>query len=196
MRTVELKVYKYDELSDKDKEKVRNKYRETALDYDWWDFVFEDAKAIGKILGIEVEDIAFDLYNQGSGACFEGNYAYSAGWRDKLKAYAPKDESLEKLGLALQVAQKEHAYKLEATIKKNWFQYSHENTVDIEVYNRDNSEVVSGTMIPDVLKDYMRWIRDRLYEEYDYRMSDECIEEDMRANDYEFIEDGLRMWND
>jgi hypothetical protein len=47
MRTIKTNVYKFDELSDAAKEVARNWYREGALDYDWWDFTYEDAEAIG-----------------------------------------------------------------------------------------------------------------------------------------------------
>lgn len=45
--TVETKVYKFAELSDEAKNKARDWFREGALDYDWFDSVYEDAKSIG-----------------------------------------------------------------------------------------------------------------------------------------------------
>ena len=36
-------VYQFDELSDSAKEKARDWYRLGAMDYEWWDYVYEDA---------------------------------------------------------------------------------------------------------------------------------------------------------
>lgn len=55
MRTLEIKVYKFTELDDRAKEKARDWYREHALDYDWWEYLYEDAKGIGlKIMGFDL----------------------------------------------------------------------------------------------------------------------------------------------
>ena len=54
MRTIEKTIYKFDELpNDKAKDKARQWYRDGAFDYDWWDFVYEDAERIAVILGID-----------------------------------------------------------------------------------------------------------------------------------------------
>ena len=41
-----------------------------------------------------------------------------------------------------------------------------------------------------LLRDFADWIYARLEEEYEYRTSDEQVEESIRANEYEFDEDG------
>lgn len=40
------------------------------------------------------------------------------------------------------------------------------------------------------LRDFNRWIFRRLQDEYEYLTSDEQVEESIRANEYEFTEDG------
>ena len=55
MRTVETRIYQFDELSDKAKGKARDWYRESIADWDWWDFLYDDAQEIG----MEIKD--FDL---------------------------------------------------------------------------------------------------------------------------------------
>ena len=54
-QTFEVTVFKFNELDDKAKEKAREWYREGALNYDWWDSVYEDAERIAEILGIELK---------------------------------------------------------------------------------------------------------------------------------------------
>jgi hypothetical protein len=56
MRTINIDVYEYDELSEDAKEKAREWCADWIGDYDWWNFVYDNAKQIG--LNIE----SFDLY--------------------------------------------------------------------------------------------------------------------------------------
>lgn len=49
--------YEFDELSSKAKEKARDWFREGALDYDWWDATYDDAKRSGlKISGFDLDN--------------------------------------------------------------------------------------------------------------------------------------------
>ena len=59
METREYKVYTFDELSALGKEKALEKFREHNLDYEWWDCVYEDAKEVGSLMGIEIGNIYF-----------------------------------------------------------------------------------------------------------------------------------------
>lgn len=54
MRTITItkEVYTFAELSDSAKETARNNYREHNLDYNWWDFTYDDAKTIGAFYGL------------------------------------------------------------------------------------------------------------------------------------------------
>ena len=49
---VEITVYTIDELSDAAKEAARAWYRESCLDFEWYDFVYEDFQTICGILGV------------------------------------------------------------------------------------------------------------------------------------------------
>ena len=51
-RTIETTVYTIDELSDAARERARAWYRETCLDHEWYDFVYEDFGTICGILGV------------------------------------------------------------------------------------------------------------------------------------------------
>src|SRR5688572_21955863 len=49
-------VYKFDELSDKAKDKARDWWRQGGLDYEWWEFIYDDAKRIGlEITGFDLD---------------------------------------------------------------------------------------------------------------------------------------------
>ena len=69
MRIKEIKLYKFDELSDEVKEKVIERLWDINVDCDWWDAVFDDAEQIG------FEINAFDLDR---GRYCKGNFIWSA----------------------------------------------------------------------------------------------------------------------
>ena len=51
-----ITVFQFSELSDKAKDKARDWFRQFALDPEWWDSVYEDAKTVGLII------TEFDIY--------------------------------------------------------------------------------------------------------------------------------------
>lgn len=71
MKTIETIVCNFDELDDDAKEKARAWYRDGALDYEWWDSVYDYAKEAGAALGITVDNIEFSgFYSYGDGRRF------------------------------------------------------------------------------------------------------------------------------
>jgi hypothetical protein len=54
MRTITLKVFSFDELEPRAKERARNWYREASSGDEWWEVIYEDAKNVGiEILGFD-----------------------------------------------------------------------------------------------------------------------------------------------
>jgi hypothetical protein len=196
MRTIitETTVYKFNELSEEAKEKAIEKLYDINTDYEWYDFTYCDAKEIGAIIGIDINNIYFSGFSfQGDGACFEGSYSYKKGSLKAIKKYAPKDEVLHQIAKNLQAIQSENFYKLHASIKHSGYYY-HENCTNIDVYHCDDiyrnitKETEGG--IKEALRDFMRWIYSTLEKEYDYLTSKENIIETIKANDYEFTAEG------
>ena len=90
MREEVIKVFKFNELDDRAKEKAREWYRSHATDDEWWDCTYDDFQAICEIIGIELDTkpvrlmgggvrqepiIYFSGFSsQGDGACFAGEY--------------------------------------------------------------------------------------------------------------------------
>jgi len=64
--TTKTEVFTFDELSDEAKEQVVQDYAIDGLIYDWWEYVYEDAKNIG------LEITSFDEHN------IEGNFTTNA----------------------------------------------------------------------------------------------------------------------
>lgn len=58
MRTeiIERKLYTFDELSEDIQEKAIEKLWDINVDYEWWDFTYDDALSIGlKIIGFDLD---------------------------------------------------------------------------------------------------------------------------------------------
>lgn len=55
LKTIEMTVYTFDELSDKAKEKARDWWREASMHDEWWEHIYDDAERAG--LRIEYFDI-------------------------------------------------------------------------------------------------------------------------------------------
>ena len=127
---------------------------------------------------------------RGMGACFEGNYSYSKGWREKLKAHAPKDKELLRIGLALSKAQRPSFYLCSATIKHSGF-YNHSGCMQIDVDCIDGSATQEQEeAVEQALRDFADWIYKQLEMEYEYQMSDECVDKIIKYNEVQFDENG------
>ena len=195
---IKTEVFLFDELTDEAKEKAREWYREGALDYEWWDSVYDTAKTASACLGIDVDRIYFSgISSQGDGACFTGSYAYRKGWRKALKAEfgAEALAELMSIGEALQAVQKPAFYKLRALVRHNG-NSSHEYSASFHVDAFDVPEnllVDDDEALKDALRDFMRWIYRQLEAEHDWLMADEQVDESIRANEYTFTVDGMRF---
>jgi hypothetical protein len=56
MKTIEIQLFKFDELSDKAKEKALIEYYDWNVNFDWWDSVYYDAKNVGiTINGFDID---------------------------------------------------------------------------------------------------------------------------------------------
>ena len=211
MRVIETKVLKYDELSDHAKETAREWYSSCVFEDSCnWEFVYEDAAQVAEILGIEIEPRYVPLMNgksrktptiyfsgfgsQGDGACFEGTYRYAKGAPKKIREYAPQDKELHRIADALQEVQKQHFYHLTASMKHSGHYY-HSGCMSVGVEHNEDPYRDIGDAEDDVrqlMRDFADWIYARLEEEYYYQTSDEVVEEVIRANEYEFYENGER----
>ena len=90
-RIVKTTVYELKELSESARERARAWYRESCLDYDWHEFVYEDFETVCGLLGVTLRTSPVRLMGggtrqkphifysgfsyQGDGASLEGTYA-------------------------------------------------------------------------------------------------------------------------
>lgn len=207
IETTTRELYKFDELSDGAKEKAREWWRrcedEEGLDTE---YIFDDAADIADLFGLAIRQtrkgtgtyyptIYYSGFSsQGDGACFEGSYQYKKGALKAVKAYAPKDAELHRIVKELQDAQRRNFYQLRATTKHSGHYY-HSGCMSVDVERYDGNEVSDDTeeTIKQALRDFADWIYGTLEKEYEYRMSDEQVDDAITANAYEFTINGSRV---
>ena len=196
METLTIETYTFDELSNAAKDRAIELFSDINTDYEWYDLVFEDAKAIGEIMGIDIDKIYFSGFSsQGDGACFVGKWRYNKNMRKAIREYAPIDTTLHSIAGNLFDIQRRNFYNIVATVNQSG-RYYHEHCTSIDVENpeRQYGEVDNRT-IEDTkteLRRFMKWIYKTLEKEYDYLSSREAIIEAIEANEYTFTIDGER----
>ena len=209
---IQTTVYRLDELDDRAKERARSWYREGALDYEWFDSVFEDFEQICEILGVRLKThvvplmggssrqkprISFSgFWSQGDGACFEAFYSYRKDAPRALRNHAPKDSELHAVADAMKAIQRRNFYQLHADIGHRGHYY-HEFSMEISV-ERDSPTYQPMTddaeeALADALRDLALWLYRQLRCEYEYLTSDEAVDEIIAANAYTFTESGRRF---
>ena len=126
-RIVQTVVYELPELSRTARERARAWYRDTCLDWDWYDAVFEDFQTVCGLLGVtlrtrtvrlagggtrEAPNLWFSGFaQQGSGASLDGSYRYAPGAARAIRSYAPKDATLHAIADDLQHVQRRNFYQ-------------------------------------------------------------------------------------
>jgi hypothetical protein len=205
MRTVTITktLLKYAELSDKAKERAREKAGEW-VDCDFNDFYAEhcitSAADAAKMLGIDIGNwhgkpaVYYSGFcSQGDGASFEGSYSYAPGSVKAIKREFPQEESLHRVADTLADLQRSCRYKLQANITQDG-RYSHSGTMSISVFRSDGKDVSPEIErdLADALRAFADWIYSLLQSEWNYQHSEQAIAEMFEANEVEFDENGNR----
>ena len=207
MRTIQTNLYKFDELSDKAKERAREWFRRCD-DGEFAEYVFDDVATIADIIGIDLRQTRTDkgrykptIYysgfsSQGDGACFTGNYSYKKGALKNMKAHigntSAGDIELLRICKSLQEVQTRNFYKLTAKCE-HLGHYYHSGRMLVDVENSDDPYRDIGeseTTVRQIMRDFADYIYQQLETEYDYQNSDAVVDENIAANEYEFYEDG------
>ena len=191
-REIRVKLYTFDELSDKAKERARAWWRE-GEQWEWWEHTFEDAKTCLALVGFTVKDIFFSgFWSQGDGACFTGSWdARDVKPPTAMREHAPVDSDLHAIAeefAAIAVLDMEASAIL--THRGN---YSHKYTIDFAFDHGDVSDAVAVTVeerVTEAARDAMQWIYRQLEKEYEWQNADEQVDEAILVNGYEFTEDG------
>lgn len=203
-RAIEKTLFTFDELDDAAKDKARDWWRESAKQDDLLDR--DDFETVAKILGVEFDarpvklmgggtryesKIYFSGFSsQGDGACFEGTYSYAKQCSKKIRKHAPQDQRLHKIADDLTALQRKRFYRIGARMTHRGHYY-HSGCMSVDVYaSEGDTSRETDEDIRDLMRAFADWIYRQLELEYEYRMSNEQVDENIRCNEYVFYENG------
>jgi hypothetical protein len=208
-KTVEVTLYTFEELSDKAKEKAREWWRECeAQDFGGFGELYEPAETAAKLLGIEFAkravplmgggtrydpEIWWTLHVQGAGASFAGSYRYAKDSARKIAAEFGTDAELLRIARELAEIQKKYRYQLTAKITANGRE-THSSVMEVGAYNANGDQIGFGDeqALLGLVRDFADWIYEGINAQWEDRMSDEQVDESIRANEHTFLADGTR----
>lgn len=158
METIELTLYRFDELGDKAKERARNWYRD-GLEYPWWGDVRKSLEDFSGYFGARIVD-----YSLGGGS-----------GRDYIFTDA-KNHNFRGLKLSQFSRFCHDGWWLDAILWEEFYA-QFKRTGDAKyAFEQALNEAICA-----------------IQRDIDYQFSDECIDEMLMVNDYQFTEDG-RPW--
>jgi hypothetical protein len=208
MTTKTVNLYTFNELTPSAKEKAREWWRECeAQTFGSFGDLTEPAETVAKILGISFKthsvrtmggkdryepNIWWLLEARGQGASFEGTYSYAKGSAKTIASEFPTDTELNRIARELANLQKKYAYRLGCVItadRRSVHKYGME--VELENYGDGVKEDDAATLL-ELMRDFADWIFKGLQEEWEYRMSDDNVDDSIEANEYTFTSDGSR----
>lgn len=179
----------YDDLTPAAQHNARAQYVEHGFNYDWWDSTHEDFATIASILGITLDThrnrrcIYFRLsYCQGDGASFDGDYRYNPEASTAIRAYAPTDTALHDIADRLtHIGVTTRLTDPEAEPPWAKIRSYRDHCVSVDSEHDEHARIFN---------DLTDWLYDRLRDEYEHLSSDESVAEAIRANEYQFTEEG------
>lgn len=208
MRTEEIKIYQFSELSEDAKEKAIEQFRDINVDSDWWDFIYSDFAALCKTIGVDIDTkrtYFSGFSHQGSGSSFTTNYVNvldlinginSEAW----KQYAP-NEKLDfckfEIDRRVMSAIENGGIDMGIEVRPSNSESSIRVSVSYRIINANTDTPLILTILETLETDIEQnmetlnsWLYRTLEKEYEYLTSDEAIKETIEANGYEFLESG------
>ena len=168
MRTAQINYYNFNELSDRAKDTARDWWRQGALDYGWWESVYEDAARVGiKITG----------FDTGRSCEIDGRFTCEPE-ETANKILAEHGENTDT------AAEARHYLK---TVAEFMASAEKDEYGELATYALDNDrEDIDKEFLRALLEEYLTTLR----KEEEYQLSDEVADEMIVANEYDFTEDG------
>lgn len=168
MRTQQIKLYNFDELSDEIKEKVLNKFRDINTDFNWHDFLEYEFKEDLKNKGITFDGLNFDLYRRDISL----NKPSIEDYKKVISHFADNDIKTQEL---LKVIE------------------DNDEEINIEIHSNprgDTTQLYINDEISEKFNDLLYSYLNQLNKEYEFQISDDAIKETLNVNEYEFLENG------
>ena len=172
MKTIEIKIYKFSELSEGAKEKAINNLRDINVDYDWWDCTYDDAKEAG----LKINSFDLDRNRHATGEFIE------TGFECASKIIKNHGEMCETYKTAKEFLNdyEEMFEKYEDPQKPGYVAEEYESDFDNDL------DELEKEFLKSILENYSILLQ----QESEYLMSDESIIETIEINDYDFTADG------
>lgn len=143
--------------------------------------------------------------SQGDGACFEGTWRAHQVKADKVAdgwGEDPATTEIKRIAAEFDRIAKAYPYSSFHVIHSGHYSHKYCTDFDINLLEDDEGDELTEAShaaynqeyeaLKEVARDFMEWIYRQLEKEYEYRNSDECVDEDIRANGYLFTEEGKR----
>lgn len=212
-RTIRVKLYQFNELSEDAQQKAIDKFRDLNVDFDWWDSVYDDFKMICDTVGIDVDlkkTYFSGFSSQGDGATFTASVdllklidginnkkylEHAPNIHDEVRSFTPSPCTIdarvldlikrEWIDVTVSVNARDRSYSSEHEFNSN---YTHNECVNYDRIEKQLTDLESW--IDDVVSEFDNLLYRLLEKEYEYRTSDEAVKEGIIANEYEFTKDG------
>jgi hypothetical protein len=189
---------KYVELDDKAKQRARDWMLEGVHSDD---LGIDELISTATMLGFAIDPLELN-WSVDDGVAFSGHWYANQFAYDKLQADWPEEKTLAGIGAALMVAMLAwptvRVY-IEASSNHGrvfWSSYMHpveveDDDEDLRVVDGENVEDdPRATAVTVQARALANWMHDQVKAEWEYRQSDENLEENIICNDYDFDEDG------
>jgi len=172
MKTIEIQLFKFNELSDKAKEKALVQYYDWNVNFDWWDSVYYDAKNVGIAIN------GFDI-DRGNYCKIEFRYDAEDICQKIIMEHGENCET-HKIATKFLSDYDELVKKYSDGVKTNIVAEDNEEDFDNEIIELETE------LHHELSEEYLSILR----KEYEYLTSEEAIIEALEANKIEFTIDG------
>jgi hypothetical protein len=171
MKTIKLNIYKFAELPGDGKKKAIENLSDINVDFDWWNYMYSDAKAIGLII------TSFDIDRRQITGQMDNTMLKSI---DLIKADHGESCNTHKIASDFLQQYNTMFAKFEDTDCIGYVLEVMECEFDNELDELEKS------YLNELLEEYLVLLR----KEYEYQTSEQSVTETIKANDYDFTENG------
>ena len=190
VRTEQIKIYKFSELSKEAKEEaIENQGNdEFYLDYEWYNYLHEDFKEELNSVGVDCKGFYWDLYKSGD-------------FKAEDLIVIDNQKLLESVGLTNWLIMNELRKKKTLIYDISLNEYG-EADVEIIFENEDLSEkeykerhkeiIGFDEKIRELFDEKFKKFWETISKEHNYLLSEEAISENLEVNEYEFTKNGER----
>ena len=191
MRTEQISIYQFSELSETAKQKVLEKRRYWNVQENWWESVFDWFKdTYPQYENCKISFSGFSSQGDSASFTFRLDSAYFEKWVEGLKIPEYKKAILVYYMPTFYGERNTSCYSHKFTVTTDLdFTYHGGLYTNIDEFRREMYDEFLEVLQSEVYAHCEELYR-TLESDYDYLTSDECIIEEIEGNGYEFYENG------